>query len=78
MADTREEPEQEMFLVGDEDGAVNIQCRRKGCEVPRPKTSLSHLRESQSVWLEIEVPYSATPLDVDRIWHQHRVDHANK
>lgn len=71
-------PEQEMFLVGNENGEVMIQCRRKGCEVPRPKIGRSHLGGSPTMWLEIEVPYDATPLDADRLWHQHRVDHANK
>lgn len=68
-----------MFLVGDESGGVNIQCRRKGCEVKRLDTSpLAQASPYRATWLEIEVPYDATPLDVDRIWHQHRVDHANK
>ena len=70
--------DQEMFLLGREDGTVVIQCRRKGCMVPRPKTGLSHLNPHQMTWLEIELPYEATPLDADRLWHQHRVDHANK
>ena len=69
--------EQEMYLVGHEDGSVAVQCRRKGCEVREPVRSTSGV-EVRAVWLEIEVPYEATPLDVDRIWHQHRVDHANK
>lgn len=69
--------EQEMFLVGTEDGGVVIQCRRKECEVPRLKTRLSHLSKFQTEWREIEVPYEATPLDVDRLWNQHRLSHTN-
>lgn len=64
------EPEQEMYLVGNEDGEVSIQCRREGCLVP----GNCH---NKMCWLEIPVPYAATPMDVDRIWMQHRIEHAN-
>ena len=71
--------EQEMYLVGREDGSVAIQCRRKGCEVRRlDKSPLAQVSPYRTSWLEIGVPYDATPLDADRLWHQHRVDHANK
>ena len=57
--------EREMFLVGDECGGVFIQCRRKGCLV-------------DGFWLQFPVPHDATPRDVDRIWAEHRLAHANK
>lgn len=65
--------EQEMFLSGGEGGEVFIVCRRKGCMIQWSETRKPHL-----VWLQIEVPYEATPLDVDRIWMQHRIEHANR
>lgn len=60
----------EMRLVGDEDGAVWILCERTGCMVPGECFA-------KVCFLMIPVPSSATPLDVDRIWMQHKVDHAN-
>ena len=70
--------EREMFLVGDESGEVYIQCRRRGCMVPREPHGLGALNPSRMVWLEITIPYDATPRDVDRIWAEHRLAHANK
>ena len=58
--------EREMYIVGNEDGEARIQCRRKGCLTPA------------GFWFEITLPYDATPAVVDRLWHQHRLDHANK
>lgn len=69
---------QEMFLMGDADGSVWIQCRRKGCEVRRLDTSPLAASPYQTSWLEIPVDFWATPKDVDRIWMQHRLEHANR
>lgn len=55
----------EMYLVGDESGGVFIQCRRKGCLV-------------DGFWPEIPVPMDARPWDVDQLWVQHSLAHANK
>lgn len=59
----------EMRLTGTEDGEVFIQCRRKGCMV--------RLRDAR-FYLDILVPYDATPTVVDRMWMQHRLEHANR
>lgn len=69
-----------MRFVGNEDGEVTIQCQRRGCMVDRQVFggSLAPLSPRSKVWLEIPIPYDATPKDVDRIWHQHRIDHANR
>lgn len=79
MADHK--PAQEMFLMGNEDGSVWIQCRRKGCMVDRQvygSYAAALSANNQRVWLQIPLPYDATPKDVDRIWMQHRLDHANR
>lgn len=69
----------EMRFVGNEDGEVTIQCQRRGCMVDRAVYGmLAGLNPRSKVWLEIPIPYDATPKDVDRIWHQHRIDHANR
>lgn len=71
---TDHKPPREMFLMGNEDGSVWIQCRRKGCMVAAEAYG-EHMR---LVWLQIPLPYDADPRDVERVWMQHRLDHANR
>lgn len=52
-----------MYLVG-HDGMVSIQCRRTGCL-------------TDGMWLEIPLDPDVTPRQVEQIWMQHSLDHAN-
>lgn len=64
-------PEPEMWVTGGRDGDAVICCRRQRCLVAGPG------HRKPFYFLEIELPYQATPKDIDRIWHQHRIDHSS-
>lgn len=54
----------EMRLSCNFDDEVVILCTREGCRV-------------DSFWLEIPLPFDATPMIVERMWMEHRLAHAN-
>lgn len=66
----------EMRLVSNYDGEVAIQCQRKGCMVDR-ENSGALSPSNQKAWLEIPLPYDADPRLVEKVWMQHRLDHAD-
>lgn len=65
-------PDPEMWVGGNVDsGAAAIYCSRERCMVA-PGTA-----PGRYYYLEIELPYKCSPKEIDRIWHQHRIEHSS-
>lgn len=62
-------PEPEMWVGGNEDGVAVIFCSRERCMTSRPLLP--------KFYLEIELPYYTSPKEIDRIWHEHRIEHSS-